>query len=239
MSDKTKGPSWNAFKRRGLRNLFLGVEDRGINSPCTLTKLSLFIQEFMSMLDEKCFHSGWEKEVKPELMEELHEVRDPIEFAIFIVDIKTQLSQMTSNEEGHAFDCVEDMHQEVTTIAEKLEKSGEDVDRYMKNAGRAKIFGGGVGILGGILVLSGVIAAPFTAGASLSLTGAGVAVGAAGGATTFGATVLAKIFERNGLRAVDASDIIRDIYCISYAIEMFMSGYEVCEDFFKTSKRGL
>ena len=59
----------------------------------------------------------------------------------------------------------------------------------VKNTGIAKITGGSVGIASGTCALLGVILSPFTFGASLGLTIAGISGGIASAATTIGSSV--------------------------------------------------
>ena len=59
------------------------------------------------------------------------------------------------------------------------------LDKVSFDTGIARTTGGGVGILGGVMALTGAALAPFTAGASLVLTVAGVGTSVAGGVTSF------------------------------------------------------
>lgn len=66
---------------------------------------------------------------------------------------------------------------DLTTFKDGIqrEQNIQDIGSYMYT---------GVGILGGALTLVGIVAAPFTAGASLAVTAAGVACGASSGIAT-------------------------------------------------------
>ena len=75
----------------------------------------------------------------------------------------------------------------IPNIIEKIESIQEEIDRHHSNVNKATIAGSVAGIVGGGLFIGGLIAAPFTFGASLGLTIVGTGIGAAGGMTTAGA----------------------------------------------------
>ena len=78
----------------------------------------------------------------------------------------------------------------LTGMAEEIEKLGQDV--------RISQLSGSVGgFVGGGLVLAGIIAAPFTFGASLGLTIAGASLGVVGATTGIGATVAGTVITNN------------------------------------------
>ena len=84
----------------------------------------------------------------------------------------------------------------------KICKLAEHIDQVAHDTGIAKTAGGGLGIASGLMAIGGILAAPFTAGASLTMTVAAAATGVASGATSLTASV---IKEKN-LRA-DVEDI--------------------------------
>nr|XP_006110231.1 uncharacterized protein LOC102446540 [Pelodiscus sinensis] len=70
----------------------------------------------------------------------------------------------------------------------KLRKLAEDIDNVHRGATIANITGGAVGIAGGITTIAGLCLTPFTFGASLGLSLAGLAAATAGGLTSAAAT---------------------------------------------------
>ena len=76
---------------------------------------------------------------------------------------------------------------EIPSIIICIEAIQEKIDLHHDNVNKATVAGSTAGILGGGLMIGGIIAAPFTFGASLGLTVTGAIIGAAGGMTTAGA----------------------------------------------------
>uniref|UniRef100_A0A4W3ICB0 Apolipoprotein L3 n=1 Tax=Callorhinchus milii TaxID=7868 RepID=A0A4W3ICB0_CALMI len=74
-----------------------------------------------------------------------------------------------------------------------LQEIANNIDHCHKGASIANITGSSVGVIGGALTIAGLIAAPFTLGTSLILTGVGVGVGVAGGVTNI--TAINEIME--------------------------------------------
>ena len=72
----------------------------------------------------------------------------------------------------------------------KLNELADHVEKVTFDTGIAKTTGGGVGIAGGLCIVGGLIAAPFTAGLSLGLTIGGAAAGVASAATTITASIV-------------------------------------------------
>ena len=72
----------------------------------------------------------------------------------------------------------------------KINKLANHIEKVAYDTGIARTTGGGLGIASGVMAIGGILAAPFTAGASLALTIGGVATGVAGGATTLTASVI-------------------------------------------------
>ena len=58
----------------------------------------------------------------------------------------------------------------------KLNELADHVEKVTFDTGIAKTTGGGVGIAGGLCIVGGLIAAPFTAGLSLGLTIGGASI---------------------------------------------------------------
>ena len=77
----------------------------------------------------------------------------------------------------------------IPNIINRIKDIQDQIDLHHDNVNKATVVGSSVGLLGGGLMIGGIIAAPFTFGASLGLTITGAIVGAAGGMTTAGAKV--------------------------------------------------
>ena len=77
----------------------------------------------------------------------------------------------------------------IPSIIRRIETIQEEIDYHHNNVNKATVVGSTVGIAWGGLLIGGLIAAPFTFGASLGLTVVGAITGAAGAVTTTGAKV--------------------------------------------------
>ena len=105
------------------------------------------------------------------------------------------------------------------TCADKL-------DDVIKDAGIAKVTGGGIAIAGGAASLGGLLLAPFTAGASLVLTvGGGIAAGA-GGLTGVGAIITEHCY--NDAKVKEIQPLIDLTFRTSYVLESML--LDVCQD---------
>ncbi|KAK7088586.1 apolipoprotein L4-like [Littorina saxatilis] len=80
----------------------------------------------------------------------------------------------------------------------------DDLDKHYSNVNIAKVSGGVAGVIGSGLAIGGAIAAPFTLGVSLILTGIGTGVGIAGASTSGGALVVRYFIEKKKLKEIDA-----------------------------------
>lgn len=67
-----------------------------------------------------------------------------------------------------------------------LDSSISTIDWHQNNSNVATVAGASAGVVGGMLVVGGLCAAPFTGGASLAAVGAGGAMSAAGAGTQIG-----------------------------------------------------
>ena len=82
-----------------------------------------------------------------------------------------------------------------------LEQHRDEVVKIVREARIAKIAGSATSlVVGGGLTIAGLVLIPFTFGASVGLTVAGAAVGAAGSATTFGASIVSKVMSNNRVK---------------------------------------
>ena len=84
-------------------------------------------------------------------------------------------------------DTLRSLKLKIPSIIRQIESIQEEIDRHHSNVNKATVAGSTAGIVGGGLMIGGLIAAPFTFGASLGLTVVGAGIGAAGGMTTAGA----------------------------------------------------
>ncbi|XP_078251894.1 apolipoprotein L6-like [Rhinoraja longicauda] len=89
----------------------------------------------------------------------------------------------------------------------ELQEIADSIDRYHKGATIANVTGSSVGVVGSVLTLAGIIAAPFTAGGSLILTAVGVSIGGAGVATNLTAGITEYAIRSEKQKRVD--EIIR------------------------------
>ncbi|XP_050409308.1 uncharacterized protein LOC126824168 [Patella vulgata] len=84
-----------------------------------------------------------------------------------------------------------------------LRDEAEKLNKLEKGVQKSEITGSAVGVIGGVMILAGVLGAPFTFGGSLSLTSAGGALGAAGGITGAGAAIAKSIITRNKRKEIN------------------------------------
>uniref|UniRef100_UPI00398E35DB apolipoprotein L3-like n=1 Tax=Pristiophorus japonicus TaxID=55135 RepID=UPI00398E35DB len=85
----------------------------------------------------------------------------------------------------------------------ELQEIANSIDRYHKGATIANVTGSSANAVGGILSLAGIIAAPFTAGASLVLTAVGAGIGGAGAATNLTAGISEYVTQSKKQKRVD------------------------------------
>ncbi|XP_067423695.1 uncharacterized protein [Emydura macquarii macquarii] len=85
----------------------------------------------------------------------------------------------------------------------KLKNIADEVDETHKNATIANVWGGSMGIVGGVTALAGLVLAPVTFGTSLALPMAGFAVSAAGGITSAAATITDAVTSSNKQKEVE------------------------------------
>ncbi|XP_060684260.1 apolipoprotein L3-like [Hemiscyllium ocellatum] len=71
----------------------------------------------------------------------------------------------------------------------ELRDIANSVDTCKRGVNIANIAGASANITGGLVAIGGLVASPFTFGASLALTGVGIGLGVAGGATNIGASI--------------------------------------------------
>uniref|UniRef100_A0A4W3IRU0 Uncharacterized protein n=1 Tax=Callorhinchus milii TaxID=7868 RepID=A0A4W3IRU0_CALMI len=86
---------------------------------------------------------------------------------------------------------------------QELREIADDIDQYHRDATIASVAGSSASAVGGILTAAGIIAAPFTSGTSLVLSGVGAGVGIAGSATNLTAGVTETVARSNKQQRVD------------------------------------
>lgn len=100
-------------------------------------------------------------------------------------------------------DQTTDVLQERKDIIQKLRDIATNLEKTHKDVLIADRVGTGVGIGAGCLVIGGLVAAPFTAGLSLSLTVMGTATGVAGGLTSAGANITGFVMEKKMVASLE------------------------------------
>ncbi|CAJ0916493.1 unnamed protein product [Ranitomeya imitator] len=94
----------------------------------------------------------------------------------------------------------------LNTIADcstTLLRIADDLDEFHRGATIASVTGSSVGLAGGITTVVGLILAPFTAGASLIVSGVGAAVAAVGGITGASASIADTVNMKNKCSRVE------------------------------------
>ena len=97
------------------------------------------------------------------------------------------------------------LQSKIPDVIRRIQSIQEEIDLHHDNVNKATIAGATAGIVGGGLMIGGLIAAPFTFGASLGLTIVGATIGTAGGVTTAGA----KIFDH--VQSSDNNDAVKKL----------------------------
>ncbi|XP_057374975.1 uncharacterized protein LOC130695927 [Daphnia carinata] len=101
-------------------------------------------------------------------------------------------------------DLSEEILHERQRIIKKLREMADYLAKTHNDVLIADRVGTGVGIGSGLLVIGGLIAAPFTAGISLGLTITGTATGLLGGVTSAGANITGYFISKNELTSLKA-----------------------------------
>ncbi|XP_032891484.1 apolipoprotein L3-like [Amblyraja radiata] len=92
---------------------------------------------------------------------------------------------------------------QATKYIVELRTIADDIDNYHQGATIANIAGTSTGALGGILTIAGIVAAPFTMGTSLVLTGVGLGAGVLGGVTNIVANITDNLKQNNEQKRVN------------------------------------
>ena len=119
------------------------------------------------------------------------------------------------------------------TIADYEDKIGKalkiiddccsQLDKVAKDAGIAGAVGGGAGIGGGAMAIGGLLLAPFTFGASLGLTAAGTAIGAAGGVTALTGNLVNQSWERGEAKKFKKATV--PLFGATFSLQGFLNEY--------------
>lgn len=111
----------------------------------------------------------------------------------------------------------------VNKCSKEIRELADVLDSVAHDVGIAQTTGGGAAIAGGVLAGLGILAAPFTAGASLALVAGGTALGVAGGLTSFTAAMVEKGWNDSKINEAKSSSQS----CIEYlkAFSEFMNQY--------------
>ncbi|XP_067903663.1 apolipoprotein L6-like [Heterodontus francisci] len=117
--------------------------------------------------------------------------------------------QLKTELEKRAEDCrsfvkqFPDWRDQIRGYIKELQEIADSVDEYHRSSTIASVTGASAAVVGGALSLSGIIASPFTSGASLGLTAVGAGVSATGAATNFTAGVTENVAQSNKQKRVD------------------------------------
>ena len=92
---------------------------------------------------------------------------------------------------------IDDYEDKVHKAFKTMEECSSELNKVAKDTGIARQVGGSVKIIGGGLAIAGLVLAPFTAGASIGLTIAGVATCTAGGVTSFSSFLVNHVWDKS------------------------------------------
>lgn len=101
----------------------------------------------------------------------LEKFQDDFKNVVFLCSV---LSDDVAFKEKHGFSQTEYV-QNRRDCAESLRSIANHIEKVTRDVGIAKTTGGSTAIVSGAAVIGGILAAPFTAGASLALTIGGIA----------------------------------------------------------------
>ena len=114
-------------------------------------------------------------------------------------DLKRQLAQCIQDLD----DACQRWTRERRNLVKLLKEIANDIQKHEDNSRIAKITGSSASIVGTGLAIGGAIAAPFTFGTSLILTGVGVGVAVAGGTTVAGAQIANRLLRSSNVKNVN------------------------------------
>ena len=121
------------------------------------------------------------------------------------------------------------MEENLPGVLDDLKTIQQKVDKRHKRSNIATIGGCATSIAGGALVIGGIVAAPFTLGASIGLTATGTAVALAGGATTTTAKTADFLFGVSDSKK--SNKMVAEFYDhYKAAKEAYETVHQICED---------
>ena len=104
-------------------------------------------------------------------------------------------------------------------VIRELREMADALDKVAVDVGISKATGGGASIAGSAMAIGGLLLAPFSGGASLTLTVGGLALGTAGGVTSLGAALAQHFTDKDRLKtakaknseAIDLTNLFREV----------------------------
>eukprot|EP01119_Soliformovum_irregulare_P000337 TRINITY_DN10235_c0_g1_i2.p1 TRINITY_DN10235_c0_g1~~TRINITY_DN10235_c0_g1_i2.p1 ORF type:complete len:317 (-),score=74.74 TRINITY_DN10235_c0_g1_i2:187-1137(-) len=125
--------------------------------------------------------------------------------AVPLTDFYDALAECEAKREQYLKWKIDDL-----AIIATMREVAEAFDATKKKVGRSKIATGSLGIASGLAIVGGIIAAPFTLGASLGLTIGGIVGGVTSGVASVGTTIVATKEDREHLQQVRDKSEQRD-----------------------------
>ena len=118
---------------------------------------------------------------------------------------------------------IDDYEGKLRSAFKILDKCSSKLDKVAKDTGIAGTVGGGASIAGGGMVVAGLFLAPITAGASLGLTIAGAATGAAGGATSVSSSLVSLYGDKSEAKKI--KEVTARLFHATFSLHGFLKEY--------------
>ena len=118
---------------------------------------------------------------------------------------------------------IDEYEREIPMAIATINQCADNLDKVASGTGIARTTGGAVGIAGGAAFLGGLALAPFTAGASLALTVAGVTAGVTGGLTTLSSGIAKLALDKENVQKVKKA--VGPLFNATMCLHGFMSRY--------------
>ncbi|KAL9968186.1 hypothetical protein ACROYT_G026529 [Oculina patagonica] len=131
---------------------------------------------------------------------------------------------------------IDDYEAKVHQACNIMGECSSKLHQVAKDTGIARTVGGSASIIGGGMAIAGLVLAPFTAGASLGLTIAGVATGATGGVTSFGSSLVNHVYDKNEKKKVYkvTAPLFRATFSLQGFLKEYINNLREAADFLKT-----